>query len=194
MLFFETPAAFRRWLKKHHRRSEPQWVGFHKKGAGRASITWEESVDEALCFGWIDGLRKSIDEASYRIRFSPRKPTSRWSQRNVDRVEAMEAAGKMTEAGRAAYAKRSEARTGVYSYEQRYEAELEPAMKRRFQADAAAWAWFSKRPPSYRAGAIHWIVSAKREATRERRLETLIECSREEQPIPSLRPYPSKKG
>ncbi|MCB9593843.1 MAG: YdeI/OmpD-associated family protein [Sandaracinaceae bacterium] len=185
-LYFATPAELRRWFRKHHARATEQWIGFHKSHTKVPSITWPDLVDEALCVGWIDGLRQSVDEDRYRIRCTPRKATSKWSQRNVDRVAALEAEGRMTDAGRAAFAKLTKSRTGVYSYEQSKKAELEPEMRARFEADAAAWAWFQGRPPSYRGPATHWVLSAKQAPTRARRLDTLIECSREGRPIPTL--------
>ena len=144
-------------------------------------MTWSESVDEALCFGWIDGKRKGVDGASYTIRFTPRKPTSIWSAVNVAKVAALRAAGKMTAAGEAAFAKRTDARTGVYSFERKAAAVLPAPLAAVMQANAKAAAWFDGQPPSYRAAATHWVISAKQEATQERRLAVLVEdCARGE--------------
>jgi uncharacterized protein YdeI (YjbR/CyaY-like superfamily) len=193
-LFFETPAKWRKWLEKNHDRAEELWVGFYKKGSGKKSITWPESVDEALCFGWIDGVRKSIDEDRYEIRFSPRKPSSVWSKINIDRVKELTALGKMHDAGLAAFERRSGDRTGLYAYEQRHGSVLEPAYQAELEANEAAWSHFSARPPWYRKAAIHWIMSAKQEPTRRRRLGQLIECSAEGRPVPPLTPRLSQKS
>ncbi len=190
IVFFPTPAHLRRWLRRHHAKAEVLHVGFHKKGSGEPSITWAEAVDEALCFGWIDGVRRSIDATRYQVRFTPRRPTSKWSARNIGRMEALEAAGRMTAAGRRAF----EARRGDadYSYEDRNAAKLDAASERELRSNAKAWADFGGRPPSYRKAAIHWITSAKRAETRARRLATLIACSAEGRPIPPLT-RPTKK-
>jgi uncharacterized protein YdeI (YjbR/CyaY-like superfamily) len=175
--FFETPAGLRAWLERNHESEGELWVGFHRKGSGRPSITWPEAVDEALCFGWIDGLRRSVDEASYKIRFTPRKPTSTWSSVNIGRVGDLTAEGRMRPAGLAAFERRSEAKSGIYAYEQRKTARLEPAHERRFRANPEAWSFFQAQPAGYRKTATGWVVSAKREATREKRLATLIDDS-----------------
>jgi uncharacterized protein YdeI (YjbR/CyaY-like superfamily) len=172
--FFTTPAAFRAWLERHHATERELLVGFYKKGSGRPSITWTESVDEALCFGWIDGVRRSIDGDSYSIRFTPRQKRSIWSAVNIKRAGELEELGRMTPAGRAAFAKRTDDRSAVYSHEQRKRPQFEPAQQRRFEADAPAWDWFQRQAPSYRRQATHWVTSAKRPETRERRLATLI--------------------
>jgi uncharacterized protein YdeI (YjbR/CyaY-like superfamily) len=176
--FFETPDEFRAWLEEHHESAKELLVGFHRKGSGRPSITWPESVDEALCFGWIDGIRRGIDETSYSIRFTPRKPTSNWSSVNIARVAELEKEGRMRPAGRAAFERRSAARSGIYAYEQRKAARLDPDQQREFEsANPQAWAYFDTQPPGYRQQAIHWVVSAKRPETRARRLAPLIEDS-----------------
>jgi uncharacterized protein YdeI (YjbR/CyaY-like superfamily) len=175
--FFATPAAFRAWLRKHHHNTHELWVGFHKKGSGKPSITWPESVDAALCFGWIDGVRRGIDDASYTIRFTPRKPTSTWSAINIKRVAELTAGGLMQPAGLAAFAARSEAKSAIYAYEQRDAAKLTRDEERRFLADKPAWAFFEAQPPGYRRTATRWVVSAKRDDTRAGRLDTLIEDS-----------------
>jgi uncharacterized protein YdeI (YjbR/CyaY-like superfamily) len=175
--FFATPAEFRAWLEANHETETELLVGFYKKGSGRPSITWPESVDEALCFGWIDGVRRSIDGEAYSIRFTPRTPRSIWSDANTKRAGELIEAGRMAAAGHAALERRDPSRAGVYSFEQRKAPKLAPEHERRFRANEAAWAWFNAQPPSYRRPAIHWVVSAKREETRERRLATLIEDS-----------------
>jgi uncharacterized protein YdeI (YjbR/CyaY-like superfamily) len=175
--FFATPADFRAWLEEHHGSERELWVGFHKKGSGRPSITWPESVDQALCFGWIDGVRKSLGPDSYVIRFTPRRARSTWSAVNVGRMRELIAQGVVHPAGLAAFEARREERSGTYSYENRDAARLDEAQERRFRANRAAWDYFQARPAGYRRTAIWWVVSAKREATRERRLDQLIEDS-----------------
>jgi uncharacterized protein YdeI (YjbR/CyaY-like superfamily) len=176
IVFFATPADFRRWLDKNHRQARELWVGFYKKESGRPSITWPESVDEALCFGWIDGVRKSVDPASYKIRFTPRKPDSIWSAVNTRRVAALKKAGRMAAAGLAAFARRDAKRTRQYSYE-RAAARFTPAEERLFKAARPAWDFFRAQPPSYQRVCAWYLASAKKEETRRRRLETLIEAS-----------------
>jgi uncharacterized protein YdeI (YjbR/CyaY-like superfamily) len=171
--FFPKPAHFRQWLEKNHAQARELWVGFHKKGTGRASITWPESVDEALCFGWIDGVRYRIDEISYRIRFTPRQPKSVWSNVNVKRVAALKKLGLMSAAGLAAFAKADPKRSGVYSFE-RKNARLGPAYEKRFKANRKAWEFFRAQAPSYQRLATWWVISAKREETRAGRLAALI--------------------
>ena len=175
--FFAIPDDFRAWLEKHHASATDLVVGFHKKHTGRASMTWTESVREALCYGWIDGIRRSLGDDSYTIRFTPRKPGSNWSSRNVRHVEELTREGRMAPAGLAAFEARSPDRTGVYSFERRQPARLEPAQERQFRTNKAAWKFFESQPPSYRKTAVHWVVSAKREETRSRRLAQLIEDS-----------------
>jgi uncharacterized protein YdeI (YjbR/CyaY-like superfamily) len=172
--FFATPAEFREWLEKHHATETELVVGFHKKNTGRPTMTWTESVREALCFGWIDGIRRSLGDESYTIRFTPRKPRSIWSKRNIGHVEELIREGRMRPAGLAAYEARTPERSGVYSFENRQSARLGPEHEKRFRADGAAWDFFQAQPPSYRQTAIHWVVSAKRPETRSRRLDTLI--------------------
>src|SRR3954471_10131208 len=173
--FFATPAKWREWLELHHRSAREHWVGFHKRGTGRPSITWPESVDQALCFGWIDGVRKRVDDDRYMIRFTPRRPASRWSRVNVARVAELTDAGLMHPAGLAAFAARTE--EGTYSYEQREAATFDPERERRFRTEEAAWAWFAAQAPWYRRTATHWVMSARREKPRARRLARLIEAS-----------------
>jgi uncharacterized protein YdeI (YjbR/CyaY-like superfamily) len=176
--FFATPAEFRAWLEQHHADEREILVGFYKKGTGRPSLTWTEAVREALCFGWIDGVRRSVDADSYANRFTPRKPRSNWSAVNVKHVEELIREGRMHPAGLAAFEARAPVRTGVYSYEQRHEAALDPEQERQFRADEQAWEFFQSQPPSYRQTAIFWVVSAKREETRAKRLATLMDDSR----------------
>jgi uncharacterized protein YdeI (YjbR/CyaY-like superfamily) len=173
--FFATPADWRAWLEKHHASATEFSVGFWKRETGRPSITWPESVDEALCFGWIDGVRHRIDDEAYRIRFTPRKPGGIWSQINIKRFAELKAEGRVTPAGQAAYDVGAH-RTKVYPHE-RPLAEFAPDELEAFQANAAAWARFQAFPPSYRKVAVHRVASAKGEATRAKRLAILIDAS-----------------
>jgi uncharacterized protein YdeI (YjbR/CyaY-like superfamily) len=175
-LFFETPDDFRAWLAEHHATAELVWVGFYKKGSGRRSLTWPEAVDEALCYGWIDGVRKRIDAESYANRFTPRKTGSVWSRLNIDRVRALTELGRMQPQGLAAFGARREDRSGVYSHEQA-EVELPEPYLGLLRQDPEAWAFHQEQPPSYRKAATWWVVSGKREETRRKRLEALIERS-----------------
>lgn len=171
--FFKTPAAFRRWLEGHHDGVDEQWVGFYKKGTGKPSITWPESVDAALSFGWIDGLRRSIDDERYMIRFTPRREGSIWSATNIKSARRLIEAGEMHPAGMAAFERRREDRSRVYSFEQG-DVALSAEQEKHLRANKQAWAYWKKQPPSYRRTVTWWVVSAKREATRARRLDTLI--------------------
>jgi len=172
--FFENAAAFRAWLAEHAATASELLVGFHKVGTGRACMSWSESVDEALCFGWIDGVRRGIDEHTYSIRFTPRKPSSIWSVVNIAKMDELRAQGKMTPAGEAAFAHRRDARSGIYSHERVDEPELTAQESARFKQLAAAWSYFETVPPSYRRRVLHWITSAKKEETRAGRLGKLI--------------------
>ena len=172
--FFPTPAHFRAWLAEHHAREGALIVGYYKKGSGQPSITWPESVDEALCFGWIDGVRRSVSEVAYCIRFTPRKATSIWSAINVARVAELEKQGRMAPAGRQAFAARRPERTGVYSFERSEAAVLAPDEEARLRKNKKAAAFFDGQAPWYRRAATHWVVSPKRAETRARRLEQLI--------------------
>jgi uncharacterized protein YdeI (YjbR/CyaY-like superfamily) len=174
---FTRPEAFRAWLKQHHATERELWVGYYKKASAKQSVTWPESVDEALCFGWIDGVRKGVDEERYMIRFSPRRPRSVWSAVNIARVAELKTQGRMQPAGLAAFEARREDRSGIYSYEQRHHAKLDSSFEKRFRGKKKAWAFFESRPASYRQAAILWVMSAKKEETRERRLATLIDDS-----------------
>jgi len=173
--FFATAAEFRDWLERHHASAAELLVGFHRKGSGRPSVDWPQARDQALCFGWIDGVRRSLDEASYTIRFTPRRPGSLWSRVNLARFEALKAEGLMTPAGERAFAA-GKARASHYSYEDEPSA-LTAEEEARFRADTAAWADWQRRPPGYRRMALHWVTSAKKPETRARRLSTLIEDS-----------------
>ena len=186
--FFATPADFRAWLERHHESDSELIVGFHKRGSGRPSITWPEAVDQALCFGWIDGVRRRIDDTSYSIRFTPRKARSIWSAVNIKRMKELADEGLVAPAGLAAFERRADDRSAIYSYEQRKAADLEADQERRLRADERAWAFFEAQPPSYRRAAIHWVTSAKKPQTRERRLAQLIDCSAAGEPVPPLRP------
>jgi uncharacterized protein YdeI (YjbR/CyaY-like superfamily) len=191
--FFATPAEFGAWLEAHDAQSSELWVGFHKKGSGLPSMTWPEAVDEALCFGWIDGVRKSVDETSYVIRFTPRKVRSTWSAVNIKRVPELVAQGRMRPAGLRAFAARPDETSGTYSYEQRDAVELGDAYERQFRASHAAWDFFQAQPPSYRKAATWWVVSAKREETRQRRLTALIDDSAAGRRVASLIPPSARK-
>lgn len=175
--FFATPDDFRRWLEEHHETASELWVGLWKKGTGKPSLTWDESVDEALSFGWIDGVRKSVDHEGYAIRFTPRKPGSIWSAKNSRRMEELIAAGRVQPAGMRAYEARDPERSALYSFDRRTEARFDPGLEARFRENPAAWEFFQAQPPGYRRTATHWVTSAKREETRSRRLDTLIEDS-----------------
>jgi uncharacterized protein YdeI (YjbR/CyaY-like superfamily) len=180
--FFKTQSDFRRWFEKHHDSSKELLVGFYKKGSGRPSITWPESVDEALCFGWIDGIRRSIDDVSYTIRFTPRRKSSIWSAVNIKRAGELIDQGLMKTAGLKAFQARKENKSGIYSYEQRTERLPDP-YARQFKKNKTAWAFFQAQPPGYRKIAGWWIVSAKKEETRLKRLDKLIEESAENRRI-----------
>jgi uncharacterized protein YdeI (YjbR/CyaY-like superfamily) len=187
--FFRTADEFRRWLEREHSRARELWVGFHKKGTGRPSMTWPESVDAALCFGWIDGIRMRIDDRRYMIRFTPRRAASIWSAVNLRRVQALRRAGLMRPAGLAAHAGRTRERSGVYSFEQRPQ-KLPARYERVIKSRPRAWAYFLAQAPWYRRTVTWWIVSAKQEATRTRRLAILVEHSQHERAIPPLERKP----
>jgi uncharacterized protein YdeI (YjbR/CyaY-like superfamily) len=172
--FFRSASTFRAWLAKNHAAEAELLVGFHKKGSGRASMTWPESVDEALCFGWIDGVRRSVDDDSYSIRFTPRRARSIWSTVNIKRVEELVESGRMEPAGLRAYGAREENRSGIYAYEQKSETLPEP-YSGKLKKNRTAWAFFMAQPPSYRKKVGWWVVSAKKEETRLARLTKLID-------------------
>lgn len=185
-VFFGEPAEFRNWLQKNHAAAQELWVGFYKKGTGRPSITWPESVDEALCVGWIDGIRKRIDDESYTIRFTPRKAQSIWSVVNIGRVAELMREGRMQPAGLAAFEKRSHDRSAIYAYEQPKTANFDEAAERQFRVNAKAWEFFQAQPPWYRKTATYKVISAKREETRQKRLAALIADSAAERRIREL--------
>jgi len=176
-IFFPSAAAFGAWLAEHHETETEVWIGYWKKHTGKPSLVWSDAVDEALCFGWIDGVVRRIDEGCHMQRFTPRKPSSNWSAINVAKVAALREAGRMRPAGEAAFARRRPDRTGVYSFEQATEPELAPEQRARFEAEPEAWAFFQGQPASYRRQASWWVISAKRPETRARRLATLISDS-----------------
>jgi uncharacterized protein YdeI (YjbR/CyaY-like superfamily) len=172
--FFPTSSEFRAWLERHHSSEKELLVGVYKRDSGRPSISWPELVDEALCFGWIDGVRRSLGDEAYTIRFTPRKPTSIWSSINVDKIAELTKKGKMQKAGLVALAARTAARTGVYSFERNEAAKLTASQEKTLRANRKAAAFFDAQPPWYQRTATHWVISAKREETRERRLSQLI--------------------
>jgi len=172
--FFQSPSEWRQWLEAHHADTQELTVGFYKKGSGTPSITWPESVDEALCVGWIDGIRKSVNADSYMIRFTPRRRGSIWSNVNIKRAGDLIAGKRMKPAGVAAFEARTPEKSGVYLFEQRESPELGADAKAAFKANAKAWKFFTGQPPGYQRLATWWVVSAKREETKSRRLATLI--------------------
>jgi uncharacterized protein YdeI (YjbR/CyaY-like superfamily) len=184
-IFFQTSAAFREWLEQHHGRADEVWVGYYKKGSGKRTITWSESVDEALCYGWIDGVRQSIDNISYWIRFTPRKPGSVWSSVNMKRAQALIEQGRMQPDGLKAYHARKENKSGIYSYEQR-RVDLEEPYNGLLKKNKAAWAFFQIQPASYRKAVSWWIISAKKEETRLKRLGKFIVNSVQGQQLPEF--------
>ncbi len=190
--FFAQPADFRKWLQKHHAREAELWVGFYKTNTGKPSMTWPESVDQALCFGWIDGIRKSIDAESYMIRFTPRRKGSIWSAVNARRAEQLIAEGLMKPAGARAFAGRDEKKTARYSFEREH-VELPPEHLKSFRKNRRAWEFFQAQPPSYRKTMMWWVVSAKQAATQQRRLAKLIADSEAGERIESMHPGKRKK-
>lgn len=182
-VFFARPTEFRTWLRRHHASKSELWVGFYKKQTGKPSLTWPESVDEALCYGWIDGIRKRIDDESYQIRFTPRRRGSIWSAVNIRRMEVLTNEKRMQPAGLDAFAARRENKSGIYAYEQRTEC-LPERYARRLRRNAAAWLFFQAQPPSYRKTIVWWVVSAKREETRRRRLDQLMAASTRGERLP----------
>ena len=174
--FFAKPSDFRKWLKKNHKKETELLVGFYKVGTGKESISWSQSVDEALCFGWIDGVRKSIDKDSYCIRFTPRRSTSIWSAINIKKVEALTKQGLMKPAGLASFEKREEKKSRIYAYEKDL-ISLNKNYEKKFKTNKKAWTFFKSQAPSYQKVLVHWIMSAKQEATQISRLEKLINSS-----------------
>ncbi len=182
---FRTPAAFRSWLKKNHSVSPELIVRTYRVHASNNGITYAQALDEALCFGWIDGVRHSLDKDSFTVRFSPRKPRSTWSYVNVRHAVRLITEGRMEKPGLAAFEARDRKRTGIYSFEQR-PTELSPALGKKFRDQKKAWAFFQARAPWYKRVSIFWVMSAKREETRKKRLGILIACSGRGEPIPAL--------
>lgn len=185
-MFFRTPSAFRKWLATHHQKHVELWVGFYKVTSGLASITWPQSVDEALCFGWIDGVRKSIDDRSYMIRFTPRRSTSIWSAKNIQRFAELKAQGLIHPAGQEAFDKIQETHTRRYSFEQDT-LHLLPEYEKQLQANVKAWTYFQSLPPSVKKPTIWWVMSAKRKETQLRRLGIVLDSCTQQQRIPPLR-------
>ena len=182
---FRNGAAFRAWLERHHATETELVVKLYKVHAKQKGLTYVDALDEALCFGWIDGVRRGGDDESFNIRFTPRRPKSVWSAVNIRKVAELEAAGRMQESGRAAFRRRSGEKSGIYAYENR-QTELSPPYEKKFRANKRAWDFFQSQAPWYRRTSIYWVMSAKREETRERRLATLIETSSKHKPIPQL--------
>jgi uncharacterized protein YdeI (YjbR/CyaY-like superfamily) len=174
--FFKTRAEFRAWLKKNHKTADELYVGYYRKSSGKPSITWQESVDEALCFGWIDGVRHNQGEDAYSNRFTPRRPGSNWSAINIKRVEELTKLKRMQPAGLAAFARRTEVKSRVYAYEQKDIPRFEPKIEKLFRANQKAWTFFLGLPPYYRKGETRWISSAKGEDTKLRRLAKVMEA------------------
>jgi uncharacterized protein YdeI (YjbR/CyaY-like superfamily) len=185
--FFKNASEWRQWLKENHDKVDELWLGYYKKDSGKANYTWSESVDEAICYGWIDGIRRSVDKESYMIRFTPRRPTSIWSAVNIEKVKVLTEKGLMRPAGIKAWERRKEKKSKVYSFEQEIH-ELDPVYMKQLKANPKAWTYYSEKlAPSYKRSSIHWVMSAKREDTRQRRLNILIESCEQEQKIPLLR-------
>lgn len=190
--YFATPAELRAWFEKHHETAAELHLGYFKKSSGKPSVTWPESVDQALCFGWIDGVRKGLDDARYMIRFTPRKPTSIWSAVNTRRVKELEAAGLMRPAGLRAFALRDEKRTAIYAYE-REVASLPPDYTERLKSNRAAFEFYQEQPLGYRRISAYWVTTAKQEATRDRRFGLLLEHCARGRRIPQLLSPAAKK-
>jgi uncharacterized protein YdeI (YjbR/CyaY-like superfamily) len=186
-VYFKTPSEWRNWLEEFHDKAIELLVGFYKKGSGKPSITWPESVDEALCFGWIDGVRKGVDEERYTIRFTPRKKSSIWSAVNIKRVGELTEAGLMRPTGLAAFEKRKLEKSVIYSHEQKDKiVELDEESEQKLRSNPAAWDFFQSQAPSYRKAVIWWVLSAKREETKLKRLATLIQDSEQKLKIPQF--------
>lgn len=180
--FFATQTEFRKWLEKYHKKESELIVGYYKVNSGKPSMTWSQSVDQALCFGWIDGVRRSIDEESYCIRFTPRRSTSIWSSINIKKVKELSKAGLMTPEGQKAFNLRKEDKSNIYSHEKEAVL-LENKYEKTFKKNKLAWAFFSKQAPSYKKVITHWIMNAKQEKTRLSRLEKTIKASEEQKRV-----------
>jgi uncharacterized protein YdeI (YjbR/CyaY-like superfamily) len=187
-LVFETPAELRDWFDANHETASELWLGSYKKATGKPSVQWSEAVDEALCVGWIDSIRYSLDAERSAQRFTPRRKGSNWSAVNIAKVAELTAQGRMRPAGLEAFEARTDARSAVYSYEQRHAAAFATDDEARFRANARAWEWWASRPPSYRTAATYWVVSAKKPETQARRLDTLIEDSAAGRTVKPLTP------
>jgi uncharacterized protein YdeI (YjbR/CyaY-like superfamily) len=185
-IFFPAPLDWRAWLEEHHTTHDELWVGFHKRDSGKPSITWPEAVDGALCFGWIDGVRKSLGETSYMIRFTPRRARSIWSAVNIRRVAELTGNGLMRPTGVEAFGRRTGNRSEIYAYEQRKGAKLTRVYEKKFRENKNAWKFFQAQPPWYKRTASWWVISAKREETRLKRLAHLIEESESKKTIREL--------
>jgi len=190
--FFAKQEDLRKWFEKNHQKKKELWLGYYKANSGKPSITWPQSVDEALCFGWIDGVRKSLGEKSYVIRFTTRNPNSIWSAINIKKAEELIKQGLMYPAGLEVFNQRNEKKSRVYSFEQK-NIQLAPQFKKQFKQNKIAWKFFQSQPPSYQKPAIWWITSAKQDATKQKRLEILIKDSEAGQKIKRLRPTVAKK-
>jgi len=183
--FFATQSDFRKWLEKNHSKATELFVGFYKVDSGKPSMTWSQSVDQAICFGWIDGVRKSIDTESYFIRFTPRKPTSIWSAINIKKVEELSKQGLMQPAGLASFKLKKEHKSKIYAYENEA-VKLSAVFEKKFKANKKAWEFFQSLPPSYHKSAINWVMSAKQEVTSRKRLDELITDSEARRKIKRL--------
>jgi len=185
--FFSSRESLRRWFEKHHGSAKELWIAYYKKGVARSAVSYPEAVEEALAFGWVDGQVRSLDEESYANRYTPRRPGSRWSQTNVRKVLELRRLGTMRPAGLAAFARRDPSRPAGYSFEDRPR-ELAPGLRRKFEEEKGAWGFFTRLPPSYRRKVIFWVMSARREATRLRRLDALVAHARRRQKIDLFSP------
>jgi uncharacterized protein YdeI (YjbR/CyaY-like superfamily) len=183
--FFPTQSDLRKWFTRNHKQSDEIWVGYYKKDTGEKSITWQESVDEALCFGWIDGIRKSINEESYKIRFTPRRKGSNWSAVNIKRIKELIKLGLVKPAGLKVFKNRDAKKDEQYSFEQQ-KVELPKTFEKKIKANSKAWEYFIKLPPYAKRLSTWWVISAKREETKLKRLDILIQCSEEGRKIPPL--------
>jgi uncharacterized protein YdeI (YjbR/CyaY-like superfamily) len=185
--FFRSPSEWRAWLEEHHEKHQELWVGFHHKASGKPSLTWPEAVDGALCFGWIDGIRKSFSDTSYVIRFTPRRWRSVWSAVNIKRAARLATQGLMRPPGLQAFARRSADRCEIYTYQQRQGAQLSVAYVKKFRSHKKAWKFFQAQPPWYQRTASWWVIRAKREQTRRKRLAQLMEDSAHHRSLGQLR-------
>jgi uncharacterized protein YdeI (YjbR/CyaY-like superfamily) len=190
--FFKTPAELRRWLKANHAKATELWIGYYKKDSGLGGVVYRQALDEALCFGWIDGMVKRIDEMSYMQRFTPRLLKSNWSAVNIARMQELVDEGRVQPSGLAAFERRTEERSRIYSYEQKQALALSDAERREFQAHAEAWTFFAAQPPSYQRGCAGWLQAAKKDETRKRRFAQLIDVSSRAQYPPPFIPRPKK--